>query len=490
MQKNAKQTGSQNQQLHGQISGISWLRPKLSKTINYTYEKSCSLSVHLIFVVIISLFINDIINKQTLFLIGYTLKPFNIILLLSAVTAPSVGAQEEPYPPETVLTRPRPQLDPQGIRVRSFKILPRLTLQQQFNDNIFSTHKNQTSDFITWMTPKVNVESDWSKHALGLLAETTVRKYAQHSGEDTVDYIVQGHGRLDLPNNDNINLSVDHSRGHELRQSPNEISQNQRPTQPTTFESSTVLASYLHHFNPVVLKTGFNFTSRDYNGVHGQNGRILDFTSFDRDRDEITGDFQITYDRLQRFSPFLRGSINNLDYWSKRDRFGFNRDSTGYKVDVGAQVFFSGVLFGEAYIGYMGQHYQDVNLQAVNGMSGGGEITWLPSGLTTVKLSTARAIIPTVLGNVSGIFTTDFKVNVDHELLRNLLLNTSFGVTDAEYVGSKRLDTYYTYSIGGNYLMNRNFNLGLHYDLTARDSNQSVNSFLSNTVFLDAKLQF
>ncbi|MEQ1529934.1 MAG: outer membrane beta-barrel protein, partial [Methylococcales bacterium] len=433
------------------------------------------------------------IKVFTKFLIIYRLYSLNpsISLFLTSIFIVSVAnANEEPYPPETVLTRIRPELDPQGLRVHSFKFLPKLTVQEQFNDNIFSTNNDETSDFITWMTPRVNVESDWSRHALGLIAETTVRKYAQHSGEDTVDYIVQGHGRLDLPDNDNLSLSVDHSRNHELRQSPNEISQAQRPNAPTTYESSTVLGSYLLHFNPLSLKTGFNYTNRDFNGVKNKNGAPIAYTSFDRDRDEITGDFQLTYDRLQRFSPFLRGSVNNLDYKSKKDRNNFNRDSTGYKVDVGAQIFFSGVLFGEMYIGHMGQYYQDSKLDTVSGMSGGGEITWLPSGLTTVKLSTARSINPSVLGNVSGVMSTDFKVNVDHELLRNLLLNSSFGVNDAEYVGSTREDTYYTFSIGANYLMNRIVNIGLHYDLTARNSNEAVNDFTSNTVFLDTKIQF
>ncbi len=400
------------------------------------------------------------------------------------------NAQEEPYPPVTVMTRARPELDPEGLRVRSFKVLPRLTVQEQFNDNIFSTDVDETSDFITWMTPRVNVESDWSRHSLGFLAETTIRKYAQHSGEDTVDYILQGRGRLDLPDANNATLSVDHSRGHELRQSPNEITQDQRPSEPTTFESSTVLAGYTHHFNPLTVKTGFNFTNRDFNGVRNQAGVTVPFTEFDRDRDEFTGDFQITYERLQRFSPFLRGSINHLDYQTKLDRNGFNRDSTGYKVDVGAQVFFSGVLFGEAYIGHMGQHYQDQQLRTVSGISGGGELTWLPSGLTTVKLSTARVINPSVLGDVSGVISTDFKVNVDHELLRNVLLNSSFGVSDAEFTGSNRQDTYFTYALGANYLMNRNINIGLRYDFTTRDSTAAVNSFTSNAVFLDAKIQF
>lgn len=401
-------------------------------------------------------------------------------------------AQDEPYPPETVLTRPRPELDPQGIRFRSFKVLPKLILEEQFNDNIFSTNKNTTSDFITWMTPRVNVESDWSRHSLGFLAETTVRKYAQHSGEDTVDYILRGNGRLDLPDQNALELSVDHARSHELRQSPNEIRQDQRPEEPTTFETSTVLAGYTHHFNPITVKTGFNYTNRDFNGVRNKAGNILPFTAYDRDRDEYTGSFQISYDRLQRFSPFLRGSVNNLDYTSKLDRNGYNRDSTGYKIDVGAQVFFSGVLFGEAYIGHMGQFYQDSKLGDVNGVSGGGEITWLPSGLTTVKFTTARSINPSVIGDVSGVMSTDFKVNVDHELLRNLLLNANFGITNDEFTGSnpKREDTYYAFSVGGNYLMNRNVNIGLHYDFTTRESNSSVNDFTSNAVFLNAKIQF
>ena len=53
-------------------------------------------------------------------------------------------------------------------------IYPRLGLQEFYNDNIFATDSDEEDDFITLVSPRVDVTSDWTKHAFDLYAKAAI----------------------------------------------------------------------------------------------------------------------------------------------------------------------------------------------------------------------------------------------------------------------------------------------------------------------------
>ena len=53
------------------------------------------------------------------------------------------AAAQELFRGDTVLTRPRPELDPLGVRLGSFFLFPRADVVESFNDNIFATEKDK-----------------------------------------------------------------------------------------------------------------------------------------------------------------------------------------------------------------------------------------------------------------------------------------------------------------------------------------------------------
>ena len=71
---------------------------------------------------------------------------------------------QTPQRTETVTTRPRPELDPLGVRVGSFVAFPSLEFAPEFDDNIFKTKDGKQSDIILNTTPALMVQSDWNQH--------------------------------------------------------------------------------------------------------------------------------------------------------------------------------------------------------------------------------------------------------------------------------------------------------------------------------------
>ena len=54
---------------------------------------------------------------------------------------------QEPDPNVPVTARPRPDFDALGIRAGGFLIFPSVTVDGQYNDNVFATDENEEEDF-------------------------------------------------------------------------------------------------------------------------------------------------------------------------------------------------------------------------------------------------------------------------------------------------------------------------------------------------------
>ena len=227
----------------------------------------------------------------------------------------------------------------------------------------------------------------------------------------------------------------------------------------------------------------------DFDDVETSTGTL---NEDDRDRTIVEGTVRAGYEIVPEYEAFVRGSVNSRLYDSDFDDQGLNRDSFGYEFVVGTAIDFSGVTFGDIYVGYISQEYDDDNLSTVEGVTFGGKVTWNLSGLTTLTGSVARTIEEAISSRASGRFTTRAGITVDHELLRNLLFNASVLGIRRDYEGIDREENDAVFGLGGKYMMNRNLYALLDYNLHFRDTSQSGGGgrdFLVNSVTLQIHAQ-
>src|SRR5882762_4476272 len=88
-----------------------------------------------------------------------------------AIATPAYRAeasmQDDLLRQETVTTRAHPETDAQGITAGSWVILPSVTAEEKWNDNIYATNNTANvggvvSDYITTISPDVVVRSNWN----------------------------------------------------------------------------------------------------------------------------------------------------------------------------------------------------------------------------------------------------------------------------------------------------------------------------------------
>ncbi len=398
---------------------------------------------------------------------------------------PAAQAQQLQYG-ETVTSRQRPELDPLGIRAAGFLIYPSLAVSEQYNDNIRAdVDGEEVDDFITVIRPGVKVNSDWNNHALNFRADANIAKYADNGDEDYENYTFGTDGRLDITRNQSLFANALYSHLTQNRGDPDDP----RGRFQTEYDLYTITGGYNHRFNRLSVRLEGAGAQYDYDDVTADDGSTIDQDV--RDRTDAIGTLRAAYELSPGYSAFLLGSYNNRSYDIERDPDdGTQRSSDGYEVALGAELALTGVTTGELYVGYRSQFYDDPNLDTIDGITGGASIYWNVTTLTTITGKVERTVEDTTfITNVgrtpaSGYFRTRYGFIVDHELLRNLLLQASlFGIQE-DFSGIDRTDDRLLATVGATYLMNRYLDLSIGYRYTDRSSDISDNDFSQNTATL------
>ena len=124
---------------------------------------------------------------------------------------------------ETVLTRPRPELDPLNIRLGGFTLSPKLEVTETYDSNIFSVELAETEDYIATISPSLRLNSNWNNHAIGINARADIKRYMDHDAEDAEAYTFGGNGRIDIRRDMKVDGGVGYQVQTEERGSPDDV---------------------------------------------------------------------------------------------------------------------------------------------------------------------------------------------------------------------------------------------------------------------------
>ena len=392
------------------------------------------------------------------------------LLALIPLVAAMAGARAEPEEGSreaAVKARARPELDPLGIRVRSFILYPSLTVGLDYQDNLFRLEKDREDSLIARTIPAFRLSSDWNNHSLELSGSLDVGRSIAGEREHFTDGAIGAAGRLDVRGDTQLFGAALFERVHEDRGSPELAGTG-------AFSSLQRLTANLgvqHRWSRWSALLEGRFTDLDFGEAETPDGERFD--NDERDRDVYVLALRLGYEVLPGYEVFLRATGNERAYRSDRDAGGIERDSGGYEAAMGIAVDLTALLTGEAYAGYREQRYRDATLPSVGGGTFGARLIWNASPLTTVQFSVGRDIEDTNLGRGSGFFDTAAQVTVDHELMRNLVLSGAAGYNWQDYRGIDREDEVARGTLSVSYLASRYVTLTLVYDYEERQSSGS-----------------
>jgi hypothetical protein len=373
--------------------------------------------------------------------------------------------------------------EPLGIRAGAFRIFPSTDVSLNYDDNVNATNDNTRDDFVAVFGPNVAVQSDFSRHAIGFNVFSTVGRYFQETKEDYWDFGIQSNGRLDITQNNNLNGTFTVARLHDARDDPEDdasVAESRRPVRYMNYDASL---AYNHLFNRITFRVTGVFDRNDYRqgaGTANQN---------DRDRNIYTGLARVGYNVSPRINTFVEGLYYAQRRDVHRDEDGFERDSYGWGGRGGVDVNFTDLLFGEAFVGYVTEYFDDSAFDSEAGVNYGVNLTWLPTLLTTVTATGGSNFQPTTNQDASSNFQTTFGLRVDHELLRNVLIGVEGGYQRDDFENTNQTDDRFDAGADVTYLINRHFSVGAGYDFTHQSSDNSDDEFDRNIFSIRVRAQ-
>ncbi len=369
----------------------------------------------------------------------------------------------------SVRERPRPGYDALGIRTGAFLIYPRLDANVYYDDNIYATPSDTTSDVVYQIEPQVTVSSNWNRNALSLFAGSVISRYGDHGTENTDTYQVGGNGRLDVVRGTSLSGGGDYQYLAEPRTSPTAPTAAAKPVRYDLGEFNVGGVSELNRLR-LVLRV--NYQNYNYMNTVTTGGAPLIQNTRDRDQwaETVRAEYAISPDT----AVYVAGILNQVNYKLVTPSFTgaapFQRNSTGYTAAVGANFDLTNVIRGEVQVGYLTQSYNDPRFKDTGSVALSAAVDWFPTQMTTVNITANRNVQEAVVVGSSGFVATNVGVRIDHELLRNIILTAQGGYGRDDYRGVDRKDDLYNAGLSATYFMNHNIGF------TAGYSYQSLNS--------------
>jgi hypothetical protein len=385
----------------------------------------------------------------------------------------------------SVRERARPGYQAIGERLGSFIAYPKLELGVQDNSNIYGQPSHPNSDVIGLINPEIDLASQWARNSLTAFVRSASHEYATHHAEDSTDWQFGGAGQADLGDSA-FNFGGDYGYLAEPRTASIGASSVSFTTiHPVEYYQSDVKASLVHTFNRLQVEGDVVYGEAQFqNGVNAA-GQTVEETPYDNQHTTATG--KASYAVSPDTAVYGSFSYNAITYPNQA-----SSNSQGETYDVGANFDLTQLIRGDVEVGYLHQDFTSVAYKPLDGFHALGKVEWFPSQLTTVTLTGSRNVTPATVAGSPAITAGVVGGQVDHELLRNLILTGVARYEDDDYQGLDRHDHISELTVSGDYLFNRHVGFHLAYDYLTQNSvgtDRGVD-FNDNRVTLSTTLQY
>ena len=382
---------------------------------------------------------------------------------------------------EAVTERAQPEFDPLPVRVGAFEARPQVGFSAGFTDNLFATTANETDDSFVGIAPSVDLDSTWSRHALGINATLDHLEYSDISSESRTNFGFGADGRIDASNAVALFGSF---RVDDLTEPRSNIASLQNAAEPVEFSRIGGEAGVRYESGRIQLRGAIGLETFDFDDIELDGGLIQDQDFRDRDETTISGRFAYAIER--DWALFAEAVRTENDYDPPNIFNAFNRDSQGTALRVGSDFELASLLRGDIGVGYQQYEYDDPAFEDVDGVSVVGNLQWFVTQLTTISGNAQRNVIDPGLVLSNAAIETTASARADHELRRNVILSGEARFTNFDFENIDRDDDRFTARVGATWKINPNLWLDGSYELTDQSSN--VQDFTENRVLFGLRI--
>ena len=362
-------------------------------------------------------------------------------------------------PGVTVLSRARPDYDPPGIRVDDILIHPSLEEGIGYDSNVLGG-PGAAGSWTLGTHPAVGVASDWSRDAIGGVLSLDDTRYLDAPRQGRADGTAAFGGTLAV-GRDELTLAAAHLVLHEDRS----ILDALRSDTPVAFTLDDWRLAYTVALNrlaltPNVELSRYRYAGTTIMGVPASQGY--------RDRDVLAGGLTARYEVM----PLLNGLLvlRGVGTGYVAPQAGQpSRNSTGALVLLGLSNDGDAVWRYRLLLGWEQRQFAASAYRAHDAPVAEGQLIWSPSGLLTLTATLTRSIEDAAQEGVAGYTYTAAKLTIEHEYCRDILLQASAGMQQADFLQGGGRQTALLAGVGITWLVNRQLRVSATYDFNQQE---------------------
>ena len=371
---------------------------------------------------------------------------------------------------------PPPEYKPIGVDIGvgdSLLVFPKAEIRVTHTDNLFREGADRVADQIVTFAPSLDIKSDWDNHAAEAGVRIVHARHVENPDENYLDVTGRLAGRIDVTEDDRIELEATSARLHEERDAIDDVDEQE----PTIFflHGGKIVAQ--HQGGAILLRATGTVDRYDFN----DNGPV---DNDDRDRVESELRLRAGYEVIEAVQPFVEVAVNDRTFDRSTDTDGIRRGSDGWEVLAGNTLDLSAVTFVEAAAGFRRQSFDEPTFGDVAGLTFRGRAVWNATDLMTLSLRLERRVVETTSVTASAVTATDATLGLDYVPLDNLLATARLGYGEDKFENEGGTDDRWRFELGFEYLIGSNYVVGANYVHNRRVSSDDADDFIANDVIV------
>ncbi|WP_177198318.1 outer membrane beta-barrel protein [Novosphingobium sp. CF614] len=369
--------------------------------------------------------------------------------------------------------RIEPAYRPRPILVGPVFAQPSVSIVAGYDGNVFNRPDAKAAALATVM-PSLALRADLPRHELDFSAAGTLRRFSRYRTENSAEFALAGHGRLDFGARHAAKVSIEFSHLIEPRSTAGSALDAAEPISYDRLAGDFGTRLELGRFR---LAPALRYERVDYDPVALTGGGTAD-QSF-RDTRTLRGEVRLDYDFSGLVSAFAAGAYEDIDSTSAPT--ALRRDSRGYQVMVGLRGQLSPVISGEVGVGYQSRDYAPPAYRDFQGLTFRADVQWYVTPLVTLRAQASRTFRNSGNLRVGGILADAFMLSAYYDPLRNLRLSAVAGLERGDFSEADTRTWRKSMRLRAQYRLNRGVSVGAYVDFLRQEVRGAplVNPFTS-----------
>ncbi|WP_439134699.1 outer membrane beta-barrel protein [Pseudomaricurvus sp.] len=380
-------------------------------------------------------------------------------------------------------------VEPAKIKAGNFYIVPILSFEERYDDNIFSQSSDETDSWISVVSPGVKLLSELSSVDLLLDYRHDAGFYANSSSDDYNDNYLKGAVTWELNQSHQFDLMALYRDAHEDRGTG--YSQGDAIAlidEPDTYEDMTFEGKYT--FGSDSSRGRLVLDVSDYSRQYTNHE---DLTRV-RDRDELRAGAAFYWRMAGKTNLVAEVQGADINYIHDPEEVlgQFDTlDSSTLRYLLGVNWEATGKTEGTVKLGLAEKDFDDDDREDFSGFSWEANVSWKPRTYSVFSLTTSSKPRETN-GSGSYIDSELYSLDWTHSWTSRFSTQLFYSQTDSRYEDSpiKRDDQEDSYGLRLDYNLRRWLDLGLSFKTTDKESTLAQYSYDRNQVsfFIDLSL--